>query len=178
MEPQEFFDSLELTVTTSPPRPEAKDDWPCIRYDLTFVKDGRSVVTAYSLGIGHVDWSKMPRVSPSQGNCVAMEQMIGAKQRNPSGKFKNKQLEADAAAWLAKDQKVKPNPMEVLARICEEATTATESTFEQWAGDFGYDLDSRQAESVYRDCQKHYTGLIQLLGRDNMEKLCLIAQQL
>ena len=37
-------------------------------------------------------------------------------------------------------------------------------TFEDWAGDFGYDTDSRKAEAMFRECQDVYARLVKLLG--------------
>lgn len=47
-----------------------------------------------------------------------------------------------------------PKPSEVLARVCQEYIDACQP-FESWAGDFGYDSDSRAAERIYFTCQGH-----------------------
>lgn len=47
----------------------------------------------------------------------------------------------------------KPNPAEVLGRVCADYLSAAHCPFEDWADDFGYDADSRKAESVYLECQ-------------------------
>lgn len=36
--------------------------------------------------------------------------------------------------------------------------------FEEWAGEYGYDTDSRKAEETYRDCQKMAGKLARFLG--------------
>jgi hypothetical protein len=48
----------------------------------------------------------------------------------------------------------KPNPCEVLAHICSESLDCKES-FEDWAETFGYDSDSRKAESIYNACKRN-----------------------
>lgn len=43
---------------------------------------------------------------------------------------------------------------------------ADQVSFEEWAGEFGYDPDSRKAEATYNACRKNAKGLRQLLGDD------------
>jgi hypothetical protein len=38
------------------------------------------------------------------------------------------------------------------------------SSFEDWCGDFGYDLDSRKAEKLFRVCRRQAQSLLRLLG--------------
>jgi hypothetical protein len=47
----------------------------------------------------------------------------------------------------------KPDPSEVLGRVCADYTSTINASFEDWAGDFGYDQDSRKAYRIYEDCQ-------------------------
>ena len=47
----------------------------------------------------------------------------------------------------------KPDPAEVLGRVCADYMSAKNVSFEEWADDFGYDQDSRKAYRIYEDCQ-------------------------
>lgn len=47
----------------------------------------------------------------------------------------------------------KPNPAEVLGRVCADYLSAAHETFPDWAANFGYDEDSRKAHRIYEDCQ-------------------------
>jgi hypothetical protein len=47
----------------------------------------------------------------------------------------------------------KPDPAEVLGRVCADYTSTINASFEEWADDFGYDQDSRKAFRIYEDCQ-------------------------
>jgi len=51
-------------------------------------------------------------------------------------------------------------------------------SFEDWAGDYGYDPDSRKAEKVYRACQKLCSDLVGLLGKDTVEALVYETERL
>jgi hypothetical protein len=47
----------------------------------------------------------------------------------------------------------KPNPAEVLGRVCADYIGAELESFPSWAANFGYDEDSRKAHRIYEDCQ-------------------------
>lgn len=60
-----------------------------------------------------------------------------------------------------------PEVSEVLASLSQEAEARTQ-TFEEWAGDYGYDTDSRTAEAIYKLCR---AKAIYKLCRANGRKL-------
>lgn len=47
----------------------------------------------------------------------------------------------------------KPNPAEVLGRVCSDYLSAESESFPSWTANFGYDEDSRKAHRIYEDCQ-------------------------
>lgn len=57
---------------------------------------------------------------------------------------------------------VKPNPAEVLGRICAECAEASETSFKDWAWSFGYDSDSIRARGIYDQCLAHDEKLSRL----------------
>ncbi len=64
----------------------------------------------------------------------------------------------------------KPTVETVLNCLVSDSEAMSQS-FEEWAGNFGYDSDSRKAEQTYFACQKSGTLLIKLLGRVLLAKL-------
>lgn len=46
----------------------------------------------------------------------------------------------------------KPQGFEVICAVCRDYLEASESSFDDWAGNFGYDSDSRKAEATYGQC--------------------------
>lgn len=49
--------------------------------------------------------------------------------------------------------KTAPKACEIIASYCREYLDAKEAdSFEEWASNFGYSDDSREAESIYRTC--------------------------
>lgn len=50
-----------------------------------------------------------------------------------------------------------PTIADVLYSLIQDASAIDYATYEQWAGDMGYDADSRKGEAIYRACLQ--TGL-------------------
>jgi hypothetical protein len=49
-------------------------------------------------------------------------------------------------------------------------------TFEDWAADYGYEVDSREAEKSFNACRDSYFAMIRLFGSDGFEELCELFQ--
>lgn len=66
-----------------------------------------------------------------------------------------------------------PNPTlkEVLESLAFDADVKNHLSFESWAREFGYNDDSREAELVYKSCQKAAEGLARVVGSDNIDKI-------
>jgi hypothetical protein len=58
-----------------------------------------------------------------------------------------------------------PTSYDVLYCVLSDASVL-DMSFEDFCGDFGYDLDSRKAEQTYKACKKSGTKLRKLLGDD------------
>jgi hypothetical protein len=61
-----------------------------------------------------------------------------------------------------------PAPLlrDVLHCLVSDASVLDYSCFEEWASDFGYDADSREAERVYKECLALALKLRQLIDID------------
>lgn len=175
---QALFESLGIETIVSRPVADVKDEWPNILYNVTFSKGGRNLTTEYRLGVGHVSWKsfRMGTLmafcgnSPVRGLTADEESLINAKLRNPSASFKNKALEASAAAKLAYAQKLAPKPYEVLAAICDDGFSAHVESFDGYAGNYGMDTDSIKARRIYDFCGDLYHKVAALIGADNVVK--------
>ena len=51
-------------------------------------------------------------------------------------------------------------------------------SFEDWAGDYGYDADSRSAERTYRAIGSQVDDLRRLLGEDALQELAFNTERL
>jgi len=60
-----------------------------------------------------------------------------------------------------------PTAEDVLDAIASDSAGIENArSFEDWAGDYGYDSDSRKAERIYVVCQRQADKLKQFLGED------------
>lgn len=146
-----LFSELGITCETSKPYAMVRDDWPCIAYDLTFIRGTRKIKTEYHLGIGHVK-GKIPN-------------------------YIDKMRQAQEASVLAIQQKVTPLPSEVLARICSEGLEAIQQDFEEWASNFGYDTDSMKAKKTYDACIESYQKALKILTCEQIKTFAEYASQ-
>jgi hypothetical protein len=65
-----------------------------------------------------------------------------------------------------------PEVADVLDCLASDASGIENAkTFEDWAGEYGYDTDSRRAERTYRICVKQAEKLKQFLGDDLFDQL-------
>ena len=174
-----LFASLKLpTVISDPVGVVSEGDWPCIRYSVAIGGE----FFEYSLGIGHVDWKAARKAHFSAtrfagGVYFTSEEVCFLNTLATGGTPKDKKTTATLAAKVAKYQKKQPDPAEVLASVCREGADADES-FENWCANFGYDEDSRKAESIYRACTDNGKKARRLLSPANFAKLAELSARL
>ena len=169
-----LYDSLGVTCNISAPIGQVDGDWPHVAFTLIFQGNRAQFSTPYKMGVGLFEIPK--RIYPNMtGN---MENMLNSIRNKPHAQYKDKQLWADTIAEVARRTKQGPKPAEVLATCCADGIEAHEQSYEDWAGTFGYDTDSRKAEKIYSECREQYFKVIAIIGKDNAEKLAELARML
>lgn len=144
--------SLEIL---SGPTGHVSKDWPCIQFTVRLLFNSKRVLdTDYSLGVGHVHPKQHRNMSTNfLGLTMHEESLLMAWQSKPYANFQNKELWATLAAKLARREKLAPSLPEVLHSLLLDGSAHFDhQSFEDWAGEFGYDADSREAERIYRLC--------------------------
>ena len=63
-----------------------------------------------------------------------------------------------------------PSLSDVLDCLARDSS-GIEQSFEAWAGEYGYDADSRKAESIYKTCKRQAKKLKNRLGHSAFEGL-------
>lgn len=53
---------------------------------------------------------------------------------------------------VQKHEPIMPDPLDVVYSLTMDSSVLDAGGFEEWAAEFGYDLDSRKAEATYRAC--------------------------
>ena len=72
-----------------------------------------------------------------------------------------------------------PTAAEVLDCLASDAAAVENvSTFEEWCGEYGYDVDSRKAEKTFRSARKQTQRLRTFMGEsDYQDLLCNVWQE-
>lgn len=134
-----------------------------IYWDVTIKHNERAILTTqYSQGIGHLP--KHLQVPWNHG--VSMLLASAIEQATETGKAR---LKIDSA-WPTKDLEP-PTPEDVMYSIGIDTCVLDYATFEDWAYDFGYDPDSRKAESIYQECLAIALKLRAAIGDEGIQRL-------
>lgn len=64
-----------------------------------------------------------------------------------------------------------PTAEDVLEALAMDSAVLNNGGFEDWAYEFGYDTDSRQAKRIYDTCIEQALALKAILGADTLEQL-------
>lgn len=170
---------FSLAITSGPTGQVRDNDWPCIAYTVRLEYKGRSVIeTGYSLGVGHVKvpkrWEDQPAGLTSDEVCA-----FNTLRNNPHAQLKDKALHARFAAKLAKAQKVAPTLANVLHSLISDGEAYFDAlSFEDFAANYGYDVDSRKAEATYRKCDEIGRALARGIPTDTLAKAREIVSEL
>ena len=75
--------------------------------------------------------------------------------------------------------KGEPKPEDVLNCLASDSASIENArSFEEWAGEFGYDTDSRKSEKIYKVCQKQAEKIKALFGDDLYNELLFNTESL
>lgn len=144
-------------------KPNAKPTKRSLNWRVTLERDGRIVLTTdYSAGIGHAPSYKhrWGAGGMTRDECDAIEyeteKGFVALQRSTA---------------IFKGKPIVPNAADILYSLVTDCDVLNYSTFEEWAETFGYDADSRSAETIYRECLKQALALRNGLGEKLLAEL-------
>lgn len=70
-----------------------------------------------------------------------------------------------------KNRRIEPSPVDVLYSLTMDSDVLDAGGFEEWAANFGYDADSRKAESIYRACIELALKMRAGFGNDTLQEL-------
>lgn len=122
---------------------------PSLNWRVTLKQNGRNVLTTdYSAGCAHA-----PSYKQSFKRDYINDQMVKAE-----CEYGGQARHMGASDWVGvpenKKGTIKPDPADVVYSLLMDSEVLDYSSFEEWAGSFGYDEDSRQAEQIYNACMK------------------------
>lgn len=74
--------------------------------------------------------------------------------------------------------KGKPNPAQVLARVCQECLETSECSFDEWCLNNGYDTDSRKAFAIYEQCRENGLPIAKAITNEQMRQFSDLSDRL
>lgn len=141
-----------------------------LNWRVTLQRNGRDVMTTdYSAGIAHCPAYKrlgmngLGRETMEQRESIVFETEKGrTAPRVFSGRFTGSGI--GGAPIL-------PDSVDVVWSLAQDSDVLDYGSFEDWADTFGYDTDSRSAESTYRACLEIALKLRNAIGESGLESL-------
>lgn len=129
---------------------------------VTIFASGRPVLTTdYMAGEGHCP-------SYKQGARRTVDYDRALEHECETGKAA-RHLATLSAAISGKP--ILPSLADVMHSLLLDASAIDSPTYEDWAGDFGYEPDSRKGEAIYRQCLDHALRLRAALGDTVLQQL-------
>jgi len=139
----------------------SKEKFPSLNWKVTLLKNGKEFLTTdYGAGCGHCP-------SYSQRETYDSRQMV--KLECEEG-FKAKSMLSIGYVVADKKFPILPKFADVMYSLSMDAEVL-EYDFEDWAGNFGYEADSRKAKKIYNDCMEIALKLNRTLGSEGIAKL-------
>lgn len=161
---------LGVTIDAYPsPDPERK----MFRFSVIVSKNGRKVLdTFYSMGTGYAIDSRTGKHFPQR------DWRLSDFDDAVRGALATGRPVPYADSIFRKLQWPTPSVTDVLSSLLNDADVLNHSSFEEWASSFGYDTDSRKAESIYRRCLEIALTLRAALGDAVVTELQELAQRM
>jgi hypothetical protein len=126
-----------------------------LNWRVTFVKDKQSFALDYQQGVGHI-----PAIV---GKSYPQEMQEREWEASEKGRY---QVRANSS-YMTKTLPA-PNVADILYCLVSDDTNG--ESLEDWASNFGYDIDSRKAEETYRACARQTRDARRVLGADVLDK--------
>jgi hypothetical protein len=143
-----------------------------LNYKVTITRNRNSFTIDYMMGRGHVPHKGIPAF-PATNYLKEMKRTIidrsceaGYQLKWCSGLERIMPVTKQGAP-----QKITPDNNDVLHCCLLDSDVLGHPDFESWAGDFGYDTDSRSAEKIYKECLANALQFLQLFKSEELEGL-------
>ncbi|MCR4300686.1 MAG: hypothetical protein NUV51_03675 [Sulfuricaulis sp.] len=128
-------------------KPPVKPSDYSLNWKITISKGGRSITTDYSAGIGHI-----PGYKQSWSGRLTVDEFEAIKYACETGKTYRAISLNLGSIPMGQKPILAPSVTDVMSSLILDASVLDAGVFEEWAGDYGYDTDSREAERIYKAC--------------------------
>lgn len=157
---------------------------PSLNWLIRLSRKGQAIETDYMQGCGHVAgykqlWNPTAWEKRNQKELVEKTCETGKAHKYFSSLDAVRWTTAQKLGgyWIMKLEQPQPILDEVLYSLLMDADVLNYATFEEWAGEFGYEEDSRSAEKVYQACLKIALQLKQMFTEVEIKELRELFQE-
>lgn len=160
-----------------------------LNWKVTLCRNGKPILTSdYGAGMGHCPsynskpapaWNRPVRFWTAAICEWECENGFRAEFTTWKGFVKKPALRSEADIEAGRKNSyypILPEPADVVSSLMLDAGVLDAGSFEEWASNYGYDTDSRKAETIYRECLEIALQLRAGLGNSIMEELAEAAQ--
>lgn len=130
--------------------------WEFISWRIRLERNGQTIETDYAQGIGCIPREIL--VVPYGRRTVAQQERIEAVMETGRAQRGGRKCPP-------------PSLPDVLHSLVSDSDVLDHPTYESWAGDFGYDPDSRKGEAIYRQCLEIALKMRTMFGESGLEEL-------
>jgi hypothetical protein len=163
---------LEITaeyIPYSKAKPQSGPDgkrWDCFTWAIRMVFNGQTLETELRKGTGLVPGNiKLALRNAGHNEFRGMHTV-------DSRKMLNHLLEAGKAYSDSVSARLpKPTVLEILPALVLDTSAMDAGSFEDWADEFGYSRDSREAERIYKDCIRTGLKLRRMFGDAKLNEM-------
>ncbi len=162
---------LAVVITRDPDTsPATKENPAMFRFSCVVMRGARHILTTpYSMGVGHAKpWKPAVGGSPRRADvAAALAETVrtGCKVRHPD-------TFATVDIWPT------PDVVDVVSSLCIDSDVLNAGGFEEWASEYGYEVDSRKAEAIYRACLDIGLKMRAAIGGAALAELCELGREL
>jgi len=123
------------------------------KWEIEITGGRRKISTEFTQGVGH---------------CPSYKQRLTVHDKQ--------QLVRECAQLVPADRETAENvALEALWSVCQDCLGVMQAhDFEDWAGEYGYDTDSRKAEAIYRKCLETYMAMRGSFGDEAIETIAAV----
>lgn len=160
---QTYLDSLGLSyIPTFRPTPQPGVKSPQLHWLITLERGKERMTFDYHQGMAHVEGyqctlGRRTLEQQERENRVRKTCETGKLYRNEVGR-----------GFVPCGDQPAPKLIDVLYCLVSDASVRHSAFYEEWASDYGYDVDSRKGEETYKLCQKQTMDFLRVLGAGKM----------
>lgn len=142
----------------------AQEKHKSLNWKVTISKGNQSITTDYMQGIGHI-----PRPATKAYNPNRVYWYEGYVK--PAVEMGRLAHVVGSSISFGSSPLPPPTLQDVMYSLAVDSDVINYSSFEDWAEKFGYDTDSREDESIYRQCLDTALKLRAMLGDSKLQEL-------